>query len=160
VTGQDSSAGQDKATLLLEDGREYPHPGEILFSEASVDQTTGMVTLRAEFPNPGRVLLPGMFARVRVLQGILKDAVTVPQRAVTRAPGGAGSILVIDESNNAQVRMVRTGEMTGDKWVVTFGLKPGEKVIMEGHLKVRPGSPVVPEPFVVAAEALSNANQQ
>ena len=160
MAGRDSGAGRAKATLLLEDGREYPHPGKILFSEASVDPTTGMVTLRAEFPNPTRELLPGMFARARVLQAVLENAVTIPQRAVTRAAGGAGSILVVDESNNAQLRMVRTGEMVADKWVVTSGLKPGEKVIMEGHLKVRPGGPVVPEPFVPAAEALSNANQQ
>lgn len=160
MAGQDSSAAQDKVTLLLEDGREYPHPGKILFSEASVDPTTGMVTLRAEFPNPKRELLPGMFARARVLQAILENAVTIPQRAVTRAAGGAGSVLVVDESNNARLRMVRTSEMVADKWVVTSGLKPGEKVIMEGHLKVRPGSPVVPEPFVPAAEAASNANHQ
>jgi len=160
MAGQDSSAAQDKVTLLLEDGSEYPHPGKILFSEASVDPTTAMVTLRAEFPNPKRELLPGMFARARVLQAILKDAVTIPQRAVTRAAGGAGSILIIDGSNNAQARMVRTGAMTADKWVVTTGLEPGEKVIMEGHLKVRPGSPVVPEPFVAAAEESSNAKTQ
>ncbi len=156
MADQKTGSVQDKLTLLLDDGREYPHTGKILFSEASVDPTTAMVTLRAEFPNPQRELLPGMFARARVLQAILENAVTVPQRAVTRAAGGAGSVLVIDESNHAQLRMVRTGEIVGDHWVVTSGLSPGDKVIMEGHLKIIPGGPVIPEPFVPAAEAPSH----
>lgn len=141
---------QSKATLLLEDGGEYENPGRILFSEASVDETTGMVALRAEFPNPKHDLLPGMFARARVVQAIRENAITVPQRALTRAAGGMGSVMVIDDSNRAQLRMVQTGEVTGDKWVVTSGLKAGERVIMEGHLKAKPGAPVVPEPFVPA----------
>ncbi|MEO5712867.1 MAG: efflux RND transporter periplasmic adaptor subunit [Luteolibacter sp.] len=149
---KNSGAGSDqnKVTLLLEDGTAYEHPGKILFSEVSVDQTTGMVSLRAEFPNPKRDLLPGMFARARVLQSVKENAITIPQRAVTRGAGGAGSVLVIDEANKAQLRIVQTGEITGDKWVVTSGLKAGEKVIMEGHLKARPGSPVVPAPFVAS----------
>ena len=109
-----------------------------------------MVTLRAEFPNPKRDLLPGMFARARVVQSIQENAITVPQRAVTRGIGGMGSVMVIDDSNHAQARVVQTGEVTGDKWVITSGLKPGERVIMEGLLKARPGAPVVPEPFVPA----------
>jgi membrane fusion protein (multidrug efflux system) len=150
---------QSKVTLLLEDGTEYEHPGKILFSEASVDQTTGMVSLRAEFPNPKRDLLPGMFARARVLQAVKENAVTIPQRAVTRGAGGVGSVLVIDQDNKAQLRMVQTDEIVGDKWVVTSGLKAGEKVIMEGQMKARPGAPVVPEPFVAPAPS-SNANKQ
>lgn len=144
--------GTATATLLLEDGTEYEHPGKILFSEASVDRTTGMVTLRAEFPNAERMLLPGMFARVRVIEAIRENVVTVPQRAVTRVQGGMGSVLVVDESDHAQVRMIRTDEAVGDKWVVGSGLQPGERVIIEGHLKARPGSPVVPEPFIPTAE--------
>ncbi len=157
VADQNPSAEQNKVTLLLEDGSEYPHPGKILFSEASVDVTTGMVTLRAEFPNPKRDLLPGMFARARVLQAIRENAVTIPQRAVTRGAGGVGSVMVIDQANNAQLRTVETGEMTGDKWVVTSGLQAGEKVIMEGHLKVRPGAPVVPEPFIATVSTGNSA---
>ncbi|MEO7099313.1 MAG: efflux RND transporter periplasmic adaptor subunit [Luteolibacter sp.] len=158
---KNGSAGgeQGKATLLLEDGTPYDHPGKILFSEASVDETTGMVSLRAEFPNPKRDLLPGMFARARVLQAVKENAITIPQRAVTRGAGGVGSVLVIDQDNKAQLRMVQTGEIVGDKWVVTSGLKGGEKVIMEGQLKARPGAPVVPEPFV-AKEQPSTANKQ
>jgi membrane fusion protein, multidrug efflux system len=145
-----SAADQDKVTLLLEDGSHYDQPGRVLFSEASVDESTGMVTLRAEFPNPKRDLLPGMFARARVVQSIQENAITVPQRALTRGVGGMGSVMVIDDTDHAQARVVQTGEVTGDKWVVTSGLKPGERIIMEGLLKARPGAPVVPSPFVPA----------
>ncbi len=140
--------GKTEAKLLLEDGTEYSHVGKILFSEAVVDETTGMVSLRAEFPNPEKLLLPGMFARVRVVQAVKSNVVTVPQRAVTRMQGGGGSVMVIDDSNHAQIRMIETDNAVGDKWVVTSGLKAGEKVIIEGLLKARPGAPVVPEPFM------------
>lgn len=140
------SAGKD-VTLILEDGTVYGKTGKLLFSEVSVDQTTGMVTLRAEFPNPDNVLLPGMFARGRVVQSVLENVVTVPQRAVTRGLGGSGTVMIIDDKNHAQARTVQTGEISGDKWVITSGLKAGEKVIIEGLLKVRPDALVVPEPF-------------
>lgn len=140
--------GKTEAKLLLEDGTEYSHAGKILFSEAVVDETTGMVSLRGEFPNPEKLLLPGMFARVRVVQAVKSNVVTVPQRAVTRMQGGGGSVMVIDDSNHAQIRMIETDNAVGDKWVVTSGLKAGEKVIIEGLLKARPGAPVVPEPFM------------
>ena len=148
-----SGADQSKVTLLLEDGSEYEHPGKLLFSEAFVDETTGMVSLRAEFPNPKRDLLPGMFARARVVQAGKENAVTIPQRAVIRGAGGVGNVLVIDDQNVAQARTVQTGDHFGDKWIVTSGLKAGEKVIMEGGLKAKPGAPVVPEPFVPAKPA-------
>ncbi len=144
--------GKAQATLLLDDGSEYPLPGKILFSEAAVDESTGMVSLRAEFPNPEKLLLPGMFARVRVVQAVRENVVTVPQRAVTRQQGGMGSVLVIDESDHAQVRLIQTDNAVGDKWIVTSGLKAGERVIIEGHLKAHPGAPVIPEPFVPKAE--------
>jgi membrane fusion protein, multidrug efflux system len=137
----------NKVSLLFDDGSEYAHTGKLLFSEVSVDQTTGMVSLRAEFPNPKHELLPGMFARARAVQAVKQNAITVPQRALTRAAGGAGSVMVIDDSNHAQLRIVQTGDATGDKWVVTSGLKAGERVIIEGLLKARPGAPVVPELF-------------
>lgn len=145
----------DKAavTLILDDGSEYEHKGKILFSEVTVDPSTGMVTLRAEFPNPDRVLLPGMFARIRFIQGFKENAVTVPQRAVTRMQGGKGSVLIVDDQNHAQMRMIETDQAIGDKWVVTSGLKAGERVVMEGHLKTKPGSPVVPEAFKKAENA-------
>lgn len=145
-----STADSSKVTLLMEDGSEYDQPGRFLFSEASVDESTGMVTLRAEFPNPKRDLLPGMFARARVIQSIQQNAITVPQRAVTRGVGGMGSVMIIDDTDHAQPRVVNTGEVTGDKWVITSGLKAGERVIIEGLLKARPGAAVVPAPFAPA----------
>jgi membrane fusion protein (multidrug efflux system) len=148
-----AGASQSKVTLLLEDGSEYESPGRILFSEAFVDETTGMVTLRAEFPNPKRDLLPGMFARARVVQAILENVVTIPQRALTRGAGGTGTVMVVDDTNHAQVRLVETGEMSADKWIISSGLKAGERVIIEGLLKARPGAPVVPEPYSVEVKS-------
>ncbi len=155
---KNAKSDQSKVTLLLENGQAYEHPGRLLFSEVSVDQTTGMVSLRAEFPNPQHDLLPGMFARARVIQGVRENAITIPQRAVTRGAGGAGSILIVDDTNHAQVRMVQTGELFGDKWIVTSGLSAGERVIMEGHMKAKPGALVVPEPFVPAQASRPNKN--
>jgi membrane fusion protein (multidrug efflux system) len=140
------------AILLLDDGSEYEHPGKILFSEARVDETTGMVTLRAEFPNADRLLLPGMFARIRVVQAVRDNVVTVPQRAVTRMQGGKASVLVVDDTNHARLKVIETDEVSGDNWVVRSGLAAGEKVIIEGHLKTKPGSAVVPEPFIPTVE--------
>jgi membrane fusion protein (multidrug efflux system) len=147
------SPDQAAVTLILDDGSEYEQKGKILFSEVTVDQTTGMVTLRAEFPNKDRLLLPGMFARIRFVQGLKPNAVTVPQRAVTRLQGGKGSVLIVDAEDKAQMRMIETDDAIGDKWVVTNGLKAGDRVIMEGSLKTRPGAPVKPEPFVAPKPA-------
>ncbi len=149
--GKNGGQEQAKVTLLLDDGSEYEHPGEMLFSDVTVDETTGMVTLRAEFPNPDKLLLPGMFARARVVQSVIENAITVPQQAVTRGAGGAGTVMVIDETNHVQAKMIQTSNLTGDKWVVTSGLEPGERVIMEGLLKAQPGAEVVPEPFAKEA---------
>ncbi|MDB6079943.1 MAG: efflux transporter periplasmic adaptor subunit [Akkermansiaceae bacterium] len=141
------------AKLILEDGTEYAQPAKILFSEAVVDESTSMVTLRAEIPNPDKILLPGMFARIRVVQAVRENVVTVPQRAVTRGPGGIGTVMIVDDGNKAQVRTIKTDTAVADKWVVTSGLKAGEKVIMEGLLKARPGADVKPEPYVPPAPA-------
>jgi membrane fusion protein, multidrug efflux system len=139
--------------LLLDDGTEYAHPGKVLFSEVTVDPSTGMVALRAEFPNPDRLLLPGMFARIRISLGAREPSLTVLQRAVTRAQGGAGSVFVVGENKTVELRMIHTSSATGDKWIVTDGLKAGESVIIEGHLKAHPGATVVPSPFVPSNKA-------
>ncbi|MGC4016643.1 MAG: efflux RND transporter periplasmic adaptor subunit [Luteolibacter sp.] len=151
--------GASAVKLILEDGTEYPQSGKLLFSEVSVDETTGMVSMRAQFPNPEHTLLPGMFARVRLTQALKDNSITVPQQAVTRGQGGAGSVLVIDDSNHVQLRMIRTDVAVGDKWVVTEGLKAGERVIMEGHLKARPGAEVKPEPFVPKTASSDNGKK-
>ena len=158
---KNAGSNQTEVILLLEDGSEYSSPGRMLFSEASVDPTTGMVSLRAEFPNPRRDLLPGMFARARVVQAVKENVVTIPQRAVTRAAGGKGSILIVDDSNRSQLRIIETGDAFDDKWIVTAGLKNGERVIIEGHLKTRPGSPVIPELYapIQSTSIQSNKNK-
>jgi membrane fusion protein, multidrug efflux system len=139
--------GTAEVHLLLEDGSEYPHSGKLLFSDISVDPSTGMVTLRAEFPNPDRLLLPGMFARGRVEQAVNEQAITVPQRAVARGAGGTATALVVTADNKVEARNVALGQAIGDKWVVTKGLQPGERIIVEGLQKVRPGAPVKPVPM-------------
>ncbi len=148
-----SGPAHGEVTLLLEDGSEYEHKGQMLFSEVTVDESTGMVTLRAQFPNPDRLLLPGMFARGRMVSSVLENVVTVPQRAVTRGQAGVGTVMVIDDQNKVQARTVTTGAMTGDKWVVSSGLKQGERVIIEGLQKAKPGAEVVPAPFQPKAAA-------
>jgi membrane fusion protein (multidrug efflux system) len=144
--------GTAQVTLLLEDGTEYPLPGKLLFSGISVDPTTGMIALRAEFPNPDRLLLPGMFARGRLEQGVNEQAVTVPQRAATRSAGGGATVLVVNADNKVEARSIELGNAIGDKWVVNKGLEGGERVIVEGLQKVRPGSTVKPVNAVSAVQ--------
>jgi membrane fusion protein (multidrug efflux system) len=140
--------GQAKVSLLLEDGSPYPLEGKLIFSDITVDPTTGMVTLRAEFPNPDGLLLPGMFARAKLEQAVEKGAITVPQRAVTRNPDGTGSVFLVTPDNKVEPRIVKTTTAIGNKWLVTSGLQTGDVVILEGFQKIRPGGTVVPVPFV------------
>jgi membrane fusion protein (multidrug efflux system) len=139
--------GEAKVTLLLEDGTIYPHPGKLLFSDITVDLTTGMITLRALAPNPEHLLLPGMFARGRLEQAVDSAALTVPQRAVMRGPDGSATVLVVNATNTVEVRVIQAEATRGDKWIVSNGLKPGERVIVEGLQKAMPGQPVTPVPF-------------
>jgi membrane fusion protein, multidrug efflux system len=130
--------------LVLDDGSAYPHPGKLLFSEAAVDETTGQVTLRGEFPNPDGDLLPGMYVRVEIEQGIERGAVLVPQQAVQRDASGGALVYVVSADNQAGARPVRVGRAAGTRSVITDGLKDGEKIIVEGFQKVQPGGEVVP----------------
>ena len=142
--------GAAKVTLLLEDGSVYQHPGKLLFSDITVDPNTGMLALRAEFPNPERLLLPGMFARGRVEQAVNEDAITAPMRAITRGAGGAATVLVVGAENKVELRSLKLGSAVGDRWIVTDGLKAGERIVIEGVQKARPGGVVKP---VSTAEA-------
>ena len=139
--------GEAKVTLLLEDGTTYPHPGRLLFSDITVDPSTSMITLRALVPNPDHLLLPGMFARGRLEQAVDSEALTVPQRAVMRGPNGVASVMVVTAENKVEPREIQAEATQGDKWIVTGGLKAGERVIVEGLLKAMPGAVVVPVPF-------------
>ncbi len=152
-SGSLKSAGDAMAsvTLLLEDGTTYAHAGKLLFSDISVDPTTGMITLRAEFPNPENLLMPGMFARAQIVEGVTAQAVTIPQRTVTRVGAGMSSVLVVNDQNKVEQRTIEIDRTVGSKVVVAKGLKPGEKIIVEGSQKAPPGSAVKPVPFVPAA---------
>jgi membrane fusion protein (multidrug efflux system) len=136
--------GTAQVTLLLEDGSKYPEPGKLLFSDISVDPSTGMVSLRAEFSNHERLLLPGMFARGRLEQAINEQAITVPQRATARSAGGTATVLVVNKDNKVEARSVTLGSAVGDKWIVTKGLEAGERIVVEGLQKARPGAVVKP----------------
>lgn len=131
--------------LILEDGSEYASEGKLASSEVTVDQTTGSVTLRALFPNPNDELLPGMYVRARLAQGVQDNTFLVPQAAVTRDPKGNAIVMVVGAENKVEARVVQTAEALGDKWVVTEGLKPGERIIVEGLQRARPGTQVQPQ---------------
>ena len=144
--------GAAQVLLLLEDGTVYAHPGKLLFSDISVDPSTGMVGLRAEFPNPERLLLPGMFARGRLEQAVNEQALTLPQRTVSRGASGAGTVMIVTTDNKVEARSVELGDAIGDKWVVRAGLQAGDRVVVEGLQKVRPGSTVRPVVFPQPAD--------
>ncbi|MFK4823194.1 efflux RND transporter periplasmic adaptor subunit [Paenochrobactrum sp. BZR 588] len=136
-----------EVNLLLDDGTLYPTTGRLLFSEAAVDTTTGQVTLRGEFPNPDGDLLPGMYVRVQIEQGIEKNALAVPQQAVQRNADGLASILVVNAENVVELRSVNVNRILGDRFVVTGNIKEGDRVITEGFQKTAPGATVAPVPF-------------
>ncbi|MFC0218881.1 membrane fusion protein (multidrug efflux system) [Pseudochelatococcus lubricantis] len=131
--------------LLYDDGTPYRHIGRLLFSEATVDATTGQVTMRGQFPNPDGELLPGMYVRIQIEQGVEQDAIAVPQQALQRDTGGQALVYVVGANNVVEVRPVRAGRIVGERWVISEGLKPGEKVVVEGFQKIRPGAPVAPQ---------------
>jgi len=137
--GAPSSA---QVRLVLEDGSVYPIPGRLAFSDITVDQGTGSIGLRAIFPNPNGALLPGLYVRARLEQGVATSAILVPQAAVSRDPKGAATVYVVDAAGKAQLRPIAVSRTIKDKWLVTGGLKPGERVIVEGLQKVRPGGAV------------------
>ncbi|WP_354684764.1 efflux RND transporter periplasmic adaptor subunit [Cupriavidus necator] len=141
--------GGANVRLYVEDGREYEHTGKLLFSDMTVDPTTGAITLRAQFPNPKRELLSGTFVRVKIEQGVDENALTVPQRALIRGAQGA-TVMVVGADGNVAAVPVKAPQAIGDRWVVTEGLKGGEKVIVEGLQKVKVGAPAKAVPFVQA----------
>lgn len=146
-----SSSAQVK--LLLEDGSPYPLPGTLKFSEVTVDQSTGSVTLRAVFPNPKQSLLPGMFVRAVLEEGINDNAILVPQRGVTRTPKGDAMVMTVSAEEKAEPRPIKVVRTVGDSWLVSEGLKTGDRVILEGLQKARPGTPVRAVPFGSTAAA-------
>ena len=133
---------QRKVKLLLEDGTPYPLEGILQFRDVTVDPTTGSVILRMVFPNPKSILLPGMYVRAVVQEGVAERAILAPQQGVTRDPKGNPIALIVDESGKVQQRMLTLDRAIGDKWLLSSGLAPGDRLIVEGLQKVRPGDAV------------------
>jgi membrane fusion protein (multidrug efflux system) len=154
-SGQFKRASGDIAAsvrIVLEDGTEYPQPGRLLFSDLSVDATTGQITLRAEVPNPGEYLLPGLYVRVRLEQAQATNAITLPQQAVTRTAQG-DTVMVVGVDGKVTPRPVKIGSAKGTQWVVLEGLKTGEQVMVDGFQKLRGDAPVKPVPWQAAGTA-------
>ena len=142
--GRLKTSGPDaaKVTLILEDGRTYSEKGKLQFSDVTVDQSTGSVTVRALFQNKDRVLLPGMFVRARIEEGVNDQAILVPQIGVTHDQKGTPTALVVGADNKVALRQLVTSRTYGSNWVVDSGLNPGDRVIVQGTDKVRPGMDV------------------
>jgi membrane fusion protein (multidrug efflux system) len=159
--GRLQRAGSNGAVVhvLLEDGTEYSKAGRLLFSDLSVDPTSGQVTLRAEVPNPDATLLPGLYVRVRVEQAKADHAVLLPQQAVTRTAQG-DTVMVVGADGKVSPRQVRISGDQGGQWVVLDGLKAGEQVMVDGFQKLRPGAPVKPVPWRAAANGAASAPAQ
>ncbi len=142
-----SGKGQNRVSLLLEDGSEYPLEGVLQFRDVTVDPTTGSVILRVVFPNPDAVLLPGMFVQAVVREGVNDQAILIPQQAVARNPKGDPLALIVNNEGKVQQRMLKLDRAIGDKWLVAKGLQEGDRVIVEGRQRVRPGASVKEVPF-------------
>jgi membrane fusion protein (multidrug efflux system) len=136
-----AKASQAPVKLVLENGREYALPGKLLFNDLAIDPATGSVGLRAEFPNPDRSLLPGQFVTVRLPVSLAENVIVVPQRALQTSPQGQG-VLLVGGDGKVMAQPVKTGGLSGKDWIISEGLKGGERVIVNGVQKARPGSPV------------------
>lgn len=135
---------QTDVELIMEDGSVYPHKGTLQFSEVTVDPSTGSVTLRAKFSNPEKLLLPGMYARASIVEGVKAKAILVPQRGVSRNNKGEPTAMVVTKNNTVESRVLKVDRTIGSDWLVTDGLTDGDKLIVEGLQKIRPGAPVSP----------------
>ncbi|WP_417026708.1 efflux RND transporter periplasmic adaptor subunit [Citrobacter sp.] len=125
--------------LVMENGQSYPLKGSLQFSDVTVDESTGSITLRAVFPNPQHTLLPGMFVRARIDEGVQPNAILVPQQGVTRTPRGDATVMIVNDKSQVESRAVVAAQAIGDKWLISKGLQPGDKVIVSGLQKARPG---------------------
>ena len=148
ASGRLEKAGENaaKALLRLEDGSSYEHEGRLEFSEVSVDESTGSVTLRAVFPNPDRILLPGMFVHAQLVAGARNNAILVPQQGVTRNPRGQAVAMLVNDENKVEQRIIQTDRTVGNRWLVSEGLNVGDQLITEGLHRVQAGMQVEPVP--------------
>jgi membrane fusion protein (multidrug efflux system) len=158
ITGKEGD--QAKVKLLLEDGSPYPQEGILKFSEVNVEPSTGSITLRAIFPNLGQLLLPGMFVHAIVQEGVSEEAILIPQRGVTRNPKGEAVVMLVGAEDKVEPRIIKVSRTVGDSWLVTEGVKAGDRVILEGLQKARPGTQVKAVPFTSKAEAAPAGSSQ
>jgi len=155
-----AAATQSKVRLILEDGSPYPLEGVLKFSEVTVDQSTGSITLRTVFPNPKHILLPGMYVRAVIEEGINDKAILIPQQGVTRNQAGNAMVMVVGAEEKVEPRVIKVDRTVGDSWLVSDGLKAGDRVIIEGLQKARPGTPVKAVPFGSKTEGTPPASAQ
>jgi membrane fusion protein (multidrug efflux system) len=153
--GSLDSSNNTRVKLKLEDGSYYPIEGRLAFSDASVNTDTGTVTIRAVFPNPNHLLLPGMFANAQIVQGVIPNAILVPQAAVTRTPTGQAVAMIVDAKGAVESRPITTVGVQGQDWIVTEGIKTGEKIVVEGIAKVKAGQTVTTKPYQAEAPTAS-----
>lgn len=133
---------QNKVVILMEDGSRYPQEGTLEFRDATVNPTTGSVILRIVVPNPDGILLPGMFVRAIIKEGVIEDGILVPQSGISRDQKGNAFVWIVDENGKAATKMVQLDRAIGDKWLVSSGLSHGQRIIVEGTQRIRPGVPV------------------
>lgn len=147
--------------LILPNGKTYPITGRLQFSEVTVDPQSGGVTLRASFPNPDGMLLPGMYVRARLVEGVKRQAILAPQQGISRDPRGRATALVVNAQNKVEQRQVTAERAIGDKWVVSDGLKAGDRLVVEGPIGLQPGTqvkPRAPRQITAAATAGKSGN--
>ena len=150
--------GQARVHLSFDDGTTYQHSGRLLFSKSTVDETTGQITMRAEFPNPDGDLLPGMYVRIEIEQGVEKQALTVPQQAVQRNSTGRAQLYVVGKDNVVRLRDVQLGRIVGQRAIVTNGLRSGDSIVVEGFQKIHAGAEVKPEEWKAGTATRSKIN--
>jgi membrane fusion protein (multidrug efflux system) len=157
--GQLQQVGQDqaRATLIQDDGSLYPLPGKLLFTDISVEPSTGQIILRSEFPNPDLDLLPGSFVRVRLEQAVNQRGISVPQRAILRDSAGIAQVLLLDDDLRVGLQPVQLGAVQDNRWIVTGGLKPGDRIVTDGLQHARPGEVVKID---VASPPIAQASDQ
>ena len=160
LAGSVSRGSNTKVQLVLEDGSTFGPQGELRFADVTVDPTTGSQVIRALFPNSEGLLLPGMYVRAKLVEGTRQSAILVPQRAVSRDERGNATVLVVGACNKIEPRPLQTNRTSGDNWIVTGGLKPGDKIIIEGAMMLQPGMPVTPQPWKPNAKAGQPAGPQ
>ena len=148
-----TGSGQSEVHIKLEDGSDYPVTGQLQFSDVSVEPGTGSFLLRVLVPNPKGLLLPGMYVRATIVEGVLPNGLLAPQRGITRDPKGNAIAMVVGADNKVELRNVTTARAVGDQWLVASGLAAGDRVIVEGLQKIQPGMPVQPAEAVAAAIA-------